>query len=173
MKIQIIGFSGSGKSTLAKILSDHHNISVLHLDSVHFYGDWQERTLEEQNAIVLDFMHQHSDWIIDGNYSRVAPKRFEESDLTIFLAYNRFVCYWNAWRRYRKHRGIHRFDCPCIEKFDLEFRYWILVQGRKHKRVQNMYVNFHKTHGTRLLFKNRKQLNRWLKEQNIPYNLSK
>lgn len=167
MKIQIIGFSGSGKSTLARLLGNHHHIEVLHLDSVHFYGDWQERTVEEQNQIVTEFMQKNNNWVIDGNYSKVAPKRFEESDVTIFLAYNRFTCYWNAWRRYRAHRGIHRFDCPCIEKFDLEFRFWILWQGRKRQRVQNMYINLNKTKGEKYLFKNRKQLHAWLNKNQI------
>ena len=167
MKIQIIGFSGSGKSTLARILSKHYNIPVLHLDSVHFYGDWQERTIEEQNEIVSDFIIHNPDWVVDGNYSMIASNRFELSDITIFLAYNRLTCYWNCLKRYRQHRGKHRLDCPCIEKFDWEFQQWILWKGRTNKRIKKMYSNLHKTRGTKLVFKNRKQLIRWLKDQHI------
>ena len=84
MKIQIIGYAGSGKSTLAKKLGNHYNINYLHLDNTHFYGNWEERTVEEQTKIVDKFLLENENWIIDGNYSKVSPKRFEESDITIF-----------------------------------------------------------------------------------------
>ena len=53
MKIVIIGFSGSGKSTLAKILGNHYNIPVLHLDSVNFKPGWEMRPKEEFNQDIL------------------------------------------------------------------------------------------------------------------------
>lgn len=167
MKIQIIGFSGSGKSTLTRTLSKHYEIPALHLDAVHFYGDWQERTVEEQTDIVRQFMKENPSWIIDGNYSMVARERFEESDLTIFLAYNRLTCYFNCRNRYKKHKGTHREDCPCEEKFDFEFRKWILWTGRKRKRVQNMHVNLNRTSGEKVVLKNQRQLQKWLKEKGI------
>ena len=85
MKIQIIGYSGSGKSTLARKLGEYYNIPVLHLDSVHFKNNWEERTDEEFNEIVSRFIEENESWIIDGNYSRIAPIRFEISDQLIFL----------------------------------------------------------------------------------------
>ena len=71
MKIQIIGYSGSGKSTLARELGKIYNIPVLHLDSTKFYGDWQERTVEEQTKIVQKFMDENDSWIIDGSYGKI------------------------------------------------------------------------------------------------------
>lgn len=167
MKIQIIGFSGSGKSTLARKLSEHYQIPLLHLDVVHFFGDWQERSIDEQTKIVQSFMSKNPDWVIDGNYSGVARERFSLSDITIFLAYNRFTCYLNCKRRYKQHIGRNREDCPCIEKFDFEFQKWILWTGRKAKRVRKMKSYWQQTPGEKLLFKNKKQLNKWLKENQI------
>ena len=60
MKIQIIGYSGSGKSTLAKKLGLFYNIPYLHLDNVQFYGDWQERSIKEQNLIVDKFLQENN-----------------------------------------------------------------------------------------------------------------
>ena len=81
MKIQIIGYSGSGKSTLAKTLANHYNLPLLYLDAVNFYDNWQERTFEEKNAIVEKFLNDNPDgWVIDGNYSNIGKRRFEESD---------------------------------------------------------------------------------------------
>ena len=102
MKIQIIGYAGSGKSTLAKRLGEHYNINYIHLDNVQFYGNWETRSIEEQTFIVDKFLTENENWVIDGNYSRVSPIRFEISDITIFLNYNRFYCYKMARKRYKE-----------------------------------------------------------------------
>ena len=164
MKIQIIGYSGSGKSTLAKKLGLFYNIPYLHLDNVQFYGDWQERTLEEQNEIVDKFLQENNSWVIDGNYSKVSPIRFEISDITIFLNYNRFYCYKKCKERYKLHKDSPRESCPCKEKFDLEFKKWILFNGRTKQRRKKHIINLNKTSGTKLIFNNVNQLNDWLKD---------
>ena len=164
MKIQIIGYCGSGKSTLAKKLGLFYNIPYLHLDNVQFYGDWQERTIEQQNEIVNKFLQENENWIIDGNYSKVSPIRFEISDITIFLNYNRFYCYKMCKRRYKLYKDSHRESCPCKEKFDFEFRKWILYEGRTKQRRKKHIDNLTKTTGTKLIFSNLKQLNKWLRE---------
>ena len=100
MKIQIIGYSGSGKSTLCKILSKHYNIPLLYLDTVRFYGDWEERPNEEMTAIVDKFLNENSSWVIDGNYTSVSPNRFNDCDIIIYLNYNRFFCLTQVIKRY-------------------------------------------------------------------------
>lgn len=84
MKIQIIGYSGSGKSTLARKLGELLDIHVLHLDAIKFYGNWDERTQEEQERIVSMFLEENDSWVIDGNYSSICNHRFYETDITIF-----------------------------------------------------------------------------------------
>lgn len=167
MKIQIIGYSGSGKSTLAKKLGLFYNIPYLHLDNVQFYGDWQERTLEQQNEIVDKFLQENNSWVIDGNYSKVSPIRFEISDITIFLNYNRFYCYKKCKERYKLHKDSPRESCPCKEKLDLEFKKWILFNGRTLPRRKKHIINLNKTNNQKLIFNNLKQLNKWLKEIGI------
>ena len=80
MKIVIIGYSGSGKSTLAKNLGLHYDIPVLHLDTAHFKPGWQERSNEELEEIVQEFMTNNDSWVIDGNYRKIAKNRFLEAD---------------------------------------------------------------------------------------------
>ncbi|MBO7508145.1 MAG: AAA family ATPase, partial [Clostridia bacterium] len=99
MKIEVIGYAGSGKSTLAKTLADIYNIPVLHLDNTKFFGDWQERTVEEQTKIVQDFLDANENWVIDGNFTKICPQRFEMTDMTIYLNFNRFKCFWSAYKR--------------------------------------------------------------------------
>ena len=167
MKIQIIGYAGSGKSTLAKRLAKHYNINYLHLDNTHFYGNWEERTVKEQTEIVDNFLSENENWVIDGNYSKVSPIRFEMSDITIFLNYNRFYCYKKARRRYIENKNKIRESCPCVEKFDFKFKYWIMFKSRTKQRKQQYIINLNKTKGIKLIFNNVLELNNWLKENNI------
>jgi adenylate kinase family enzyme len=171
MKISIIGFSGSGKSTLAKTLSKHYNIPVLHMDSIHFLDNWKERSNEEFNSIVKEFIDKNESWIIDGNYKSIVPERHEMADLLIFLDYNRFFCYKSAKERYKKYIGKTRDDMAsgCEEKFDKEFRCWLLYKGRTRKRRLRLLQTAQK-HPNSLIFKNRKQLFKYYKEKGIDYD---
>ncbi len=130
MRIQIIGYSGSGKSTLARRLGERYGLPVLHLDAVQFYGNWSERSLEEQSALVQQFLGQNESWVIDGNYSRVCPQRFEMADICIFLDFARIPCLVACLQRYWHFRGKARPSLGCKEKFDAEFLRWILYEGR-------------------------------------------
>lgn len=148
MKIQIIGYSGSGKSTLARQLGELLSLPVLHMDATRFYGDWQEYTHAQQEETVRRFLKQNRQcgWVIDGNYSSIATERFSQSDITVFLDFNRFFCYFSAKRRYKKYKGRCREDLPCVEKFDKEFRRWLLWEGRtpsrrkKTKKVARLHI---------------------------------
>lgn len=162
MKIQIIGYSGSGKSTLARELGQIADIPVLHLDSTHFYGDWQERTADEQAEIVREFIASNDSWVIDGNFTSVATERFEMTDVTIFLDFPKWRCFWAAYRRSRKHRGQARPDLGMVEKFDRSFRRWLLIDGRTKERRQKHLANLNATSGQKVVLKNRRQVQKYL-----------
>ena len=164
MKIQIIGYSGSGKSTLARRISEIAGIPVLHLDSTHFYGDWQEREVEEQAAIVRDFIANNDNWVIDGNYTSVATERFAMTDLTVFMDFNRLFCFFSAYRRSRKFRDKPRPDLPCGEKFDRSFRRWLLIDGRTKERRQKHVDNLNATSGQKVVLKNRRQVRKFVEQ---------
>lgn len=163
MKIQIIGYSGSGKSTLATQLGQIANIDVLHLDSTHFYGDWQERSDEEQSALVREFLDTHDSWVLDGNWRKIVPERFAETDITILMMFGRFTCYWSAFRRSRKYKNVARPDLGCPEKFDKSFRRWILWEGRKKERRDSLYDKLNATSGEKVVLKNRRQTKKFLR----------
>ena len=165
MKIQIIGYGGSGKSTLAWELGVLYGVPVLHLDNTKFYGDWQEVDHATQNATVECFLQENEGWIIDGNYSAIATRRFVESDMTVFLDFNRVFCFFSAWRRYLKYRGRARESCPCTEKFDRAFRRWLLVDGRTRERAEKLRRLLAKTKGEQVVLKNRRQVRKFLEKQ--------
>lgn len=164
MKIQIIGYSGSGKSTLARKLGEIAHLPVLHLDSTHFYGDWQERTAEEQTEIVRAFLDANDGWVIDGNYTSVATERFAMTDVTIFLDFGRWRCFWAAYRRSVKYRNKRRPDLPCSEKFDRSFRRWILIDSRTKAFRQKILGNLNATPGEKVVLKNRRQVERFVEQ---------
>lgn len=171
MKIQICGYSGSGKSTLARALGKKFNVPVLHLDSVNWYGDWQYRSDEEKTEIVNNFLSENDGWVIDGNYTVVSPARFFDCDLFILLLFNRFYCFKKCWLRYKKYKGRPRPDLPCGEKFDFEFAWWILHEGRTRKR-RNKFRQLAANAKSALVFKSRRAFKKWLKDENIALELS-
>ena len=171
MKIQIIGYAGSGKSTLAKQLGELYKIPVIHLDNTKYFGYWEERTIEEQAKIVQKFLDENESWVIDGNYSKVCPQRFEQTDMTIYMNFNRIKCFISAYKRYKKYKNSTRESCPCKEKFDLKFMKWILFEGRTKQKRQNHIENLNKTKGKKFIFKNRKQVKKFVENlKNQWYN---
>ena len=136
MRIAVIGHSGSGKSTLARALGERLSLPVLHLDSLHFLPGWVERPREEERRLVGEFLDANDGWVIDGTYSKLHfERRLESADLILLLDFNRFACYFRAWRRFRRYKGRTRLDMAegCTEKFDLAFQKWILWEGRSRK----------------------------------------
>ena len=71
-RISIMGCSGSGKSTLARALQQELELPWLELDSIHHQADWKPLAADVFRRSVIDFMDRHPDWVIDGNYSKVA-----------------------------------------------------------------------------------------------------
>lgn len=165
MKICIIGYSGSGKSTLAKRLGEFYNIPVLHLDSVNFLPGWKVRDNIEMNCIIDNFIESNPSWVIDGNYSKVGTKRFTICDQVIFLNYNRFTCLKGVIKRYQDNKGKTRSDMAagCDEKLDFAFLWWVFHRGRNHKRRKKLH-SYAITCKNHLIFKNRRQLNKYLTE---------
>lgn len=149
MKIAVLGYSGSGKSTLARFLSQKYDIPVLHIDTIQFKAGWQERELEEKQAMMKEFLDLHDSWVIDGNYTALMQeRRLEEADLIILMLFNRFSCYFRAWKRYFHYRGKSRPDMAegCPEKVDWEFTKWIFHDGRTESvkaHYDDIYRRYH------------------------------
>lgn len=164
MKIAVLGYSGAGKSTLAAVLAEHYNIPVLHLDTVQFLPNWEIRNDEEKRNIVADFMKKDS-WVIDGNYrSMYKNERLEQADKIFILSFNRFFCFKSAYKRYLENKGKKRDDMAdgCNEKFDLEFAWWILYQGRTRRRRKGYKDIYNQYKSKTLWFTNRSQVNEYI-----------
>lgn len=65
-------------------------------------------------------------------------------------------------KRYKKEKdGSH----PCFNKFDLEFKKWILFGSRKNSYRKTIEYYMNQTHGQKLIFKNNKQLTKWVESK--------
>ena len=83
-RIAVFGNSGSGKTTLARVLTSQYGLAHLDLDSLAWdssgvqvqtmtLDDWaafvpRRRSLTESASTIRDFIHEHSEWVIEGCY---------------------------------------------------------------------------------------------------------
>ena len=170
MKIAIIGYSGSGKSTLAASLAKKHDLPLLYLDTTHFLPDWVIRPTEERAKIVEEFLDTHENWVIDGNYTKVFyERRLSEADEIIFMNFNRFACFFRAWKRYRTYRGKARESIAegCHEKFDREFMMWILRNSRTKKHKENYRRVMMEYAEKVIVIRNQRELSRFFEERDL------
>ena len=121
-RIIIIGSPGAGKSCFARKLRDMTGLPLYYLEQVYHKPDRTTVTREEFDRKLREIM-QTDNWIIDGNYQRTLPIRFEACTDVFFLDYPLEQCLEGAALRI----GIKREDLPWIEEeFDPEFRQYIL-----------------------------------------------
>ena len=162
MKIAIIGHSGSGKSTLARKLSEKYDLPVLHFDAVQFRPNWEIRPQASKEIMTKVFLDLHTDWVIDGNYSKLYyPRRMEEADVIVVMLFNRWRCLWRVTKRYLKYKDKTRPDMGpgCKEKLDWEFVKWILRDGRS-RSAKDRYSWVISRYGDKVIVvKNQRQLN--------------
>ena len=168
MKIAIIGYSGSGKSTLARKLVEAYHAPVLHLDTVQFLPQWEDRPVAEQTQIVNAFLDSHDAWVIDGNYSKLSyARRMQEADRIILLLFGRLCCLYRVVRRYRAYRNTTRPDmtADCKEKLDWAFVKWVLWEGRS-KRAKQRYQGVIQAYPQKaVVIKNQRQLDAYLQAE--------
>lgn len=103
-RIMVLGPSNAGKSTLAAALSARLDLPLVHLDQLQHLPntDWVPR-LEEDFVALHDQAIQNERWIMDGNYSRLMPKRFERATGVILLTSN----HWVRLARYLKRTLVN------------------------------------------------------------------
>lgn len=83
-RINVIGTSGSGKSTFGKTLAGTLNLPYVEMDQLYWRPNWQEPSIEEFSAIVAQAVQQGK-WILDGNYSRTTPIKWQRAETVIWL----------------------------------------------------------------------------------------
>ncbi|MHC4841592.1 MAG: P-loop NTPase family protein [Planctomycetota bacterium] len=165
-RICIVGCSGAGKSTLARQLSDRTGIPVIHLDKLYWKPGWEE----SENCEFVEKLYaalKAPSWIVDGNFSRTAPLRFEAAQVIIQLDYSKLRCIWGVLKRVLKTRGKVRPDMGdgCPERFDWSFIKWVWNFNRSGNGRDRMIeqIKQHGQHCTVIHVRNRRQLRKELR----------
>ena len=163
-KISIIGGSGTGKTTLAENLSKELKLPVYHLDGIHHLENWKIRDKDERDKIILEKVAEQ-EWIIDGTYRSTLKQRLQNSDFIIYLDYSSIAQVKGALGRFIKNRGKEKREIPgCKEKMSLDFLLWVW-NWRKDKR-EVVIESLKKVETEKvIIFKNRRQLNKWYKKE--------
>ncbi len=165
-RISIVGGAGTGKTTLSNLLSKKYNLPVTHIDGIHHLKNWQVRDKAERDKIILDIVEKEK-WIIDGTYKDTIKQRLEKSDLIIWLDYSTFAQIKGILKRFLKNPGKEKTEIPgCNERLDLEFLKYV-VNYRKKKRHFVVEAIEDVDQSKVLIFTKQKDLNKWLKGQNI------
>lgn len=171
MKIAIIGYSGAGKSTLAEKLSNYYSMPKLHMDTLQFQPGWQNSDRDWMEAEMKNFLSEHTNWVIDGNYSWCYyEERMQEADQIIFLNFSPWICLFRAFKRYLTYRGKVResMAAGCPERFDWEFIRWILWDGRT-KTAKERYQRVLETYPEKVvILRSQKEIDQFL--ENLTHN---
>jgi len=83
-RINVVGTSGSGKTTFARELAELLNLPCCEMDQLFWKTDWRESSYEELFRKVREVTSQRR-WVLDGNYTRTTPIKWEQVQLVIWL----------------------------------------------------------------------------------------
>jgi len=87
LKINVVGTSSSGKTTLSKKLSDILSISHIEMDALFWGPNWEHSSFEEF-CVKLRSALKGESWILDGNYTRTTPIKWERVTIVIWLDFS-------------------------------------------------------------------------------------
>lgn len=161
MRVIVIGCPGAGKSTFARKLRDKTGLPLYYLDMIFHKPDRTTVTREEFDKKLMAIL-QTEEWIIDGNYHRTLPLRFEACTDIFFLDFPLDQCLKGAASRIGKKRE----DMPWIEQeFDPEFRQYILnFQTEQIPKIYELVKQYRETKRI-VIFHSRAEMDQWFDAQ--------
>ncbi len=157
-RIIIVGCPGSGKSTFARKLRDLTGFPLYYLDLLFHNPDRTTVSRDVFDARLREIL-ERPEWIIDGNYQRTLPLRFEACTDVFSFDLPIEQCLEGAGARV----GQVREDLPWVEsEFDADFRHYILDFPKDQLPV--LYGLLEQYRGRRgiTVFHSREEADAWL-----------
>ncbi|MEX0941049.1 MAG: AAA family ATPase [Pseudomonadales bacterium] len=112
-RINVVGVSGSGKSTFSRALAEAMGIPYIEMDDLFWQPDWQQPDDETFYATLRSALEPDV-WVLDGNYARTMPIKWERADTVI----------WWMLTSYRKVRA----------------RYLAVMASNEHDHLRFIYI---------------------------------
>ena len=160
-RIIVIGCPGAGKSTFARKLRDKTGLPLYYLDMLYHKPDRTAVTRGEFDK-KLSAVLRTDEWIIDGNYQRTLPLRFEACTDVFLLDLPPEECLLGAASRI----GTAREDMPWIEQeFDPGFRQYILDFRKDQIPLIDELVRRYRDTRRITVFRSRGEADRWFDEE--------
>lgn len=117
-KISVVGNACAGKTTISRRLAKVYDLPVTHVDSIQFLPGMKMRPYSESIQILSTIQDQEV-WLIDGyGPLDIIEKRFQSSDLVIFIDFPIWRHFWWATKRQIKNLWSRRAELPdgCSER---------------------------------------------------------
>jgi len=98
VRINIIGTSSSGKTTFGRKLAESLSLPFLEMDAIFWGPDWtfpEDKELFSKLASALE----GENWVLDGNYTRTIPLKWDNIDIVIWLDFSFFRTLFQAVTR--------------------------------------------------------------------------
>ena len=157
-KIIIIGSPGAGKSTFARKLRDKTGLPLFYLDILFHNPDRSTVTSQVFDESLREIVAL-PEWIVDGNYQRTLPLRFERCTGVFFFDLPVEQCLEGAAARV----GVTREDLPWVETaLDPEFRQYILDFPKDQRPAICALIDRYKDSREITIFRSREESDAWL-----------
>lgn len=96
--INVVGSSGSGKTTFSKKLAEALGVKHLEIDTFFWGANWTMAPDAEFFAQLKSALDTDA-WVLDGNYSRTTPIKWEKVEAVIWLDYSFMRTFWRSIKR--------------------------------------------------------------------------
>ena len=83
-RVNVVGTSGSGKSTFARLLASKLELPVMEMDALYWDRNWSEPSDEVFFTRLRAALAQPR-WVLDGNYDRTLPIKWQAATTVIWL----------------------------------------------------------------------------------------
>ena len=85
-RFNVVGTSGSGKTSFGRQLAETLALPFIELDALYWKANWQHPSDEELSTKLRRALQQ-TKWVLDGNYDRTRPIKWQNVQCVIWLDY--------------------------------------------------------------------------------------